>query len=269
MGGVRLQYGLPKLASGHPVPDRLRAPPTIRSYEPGATRVPAVAKNMEERQEFLADIRARLEQAQAVQKHHYDKGHRDVSYKVDDWVLLRLRQRPVASLPQAAAGKLKPRYVGPYRITEMINEVAARLALPPQARLYDVFHVGLLKKFHGVPPEAPPPLPPVHHGAVALEPERAVRRRVAGGVQQVLVHWKGQSPASATWEDVEPFRARYPAFQLEDELPLEEGRDVMSGRYGRVYTRRRRARDVRRAVERAARAARVKRKSRQVAKDRK
>jgi hypothetical protein len=28
----------------------------------------------------------------------------------------------------------------------------------------------------------------------------------------------------------------------------------MSGRYGRVYTRRRRARDVRRAVERAARA---------------
>jgi hypothetical protein len=31
--------------------------------------------------------------------------------------------------------------------------------------------------------------------------------------------------------------------------------DVMSGRYGRVYTRRRRARDVRRAVERAARAA--------------
>jgi hypothetical protein len=56
------------------------------------TRVAAVAKNMEERQEFLADIRARLEQAQTVQKHHYDKAHRDVSYKVDDWVLLRLRQ---------------------------------------------------------------------------------------------------------------------------------------------------------------------------------
>jgi hypothetical protein len=214
--------------------------------------VAAVAKNMEERQEFLADIRARLEQAQTVQKHHYDKAHRDVSYKVNDWVLLRLRQCPVASLPQATSGKLKPRYFGPYRITEMINEVAVRLALPPQARLHDVFHVGLLKKFHGAPPEAPPPLLPVHHDAIAPEPERAVRLRVAQGVQQVLVQWKGQSSASATWEDVEPFHARYPAFQLEDELPLEEGRDVMSGRYGRRYIRRRRARDVRRAEERAA-----------------
>jgi hypothetical protein len=232
-----------------------REPPTIRSYEPGDTRVAAVAKNMEERQEFIADIRARLEQAQAVQKRHYDKAHRAVSYKVDDWVLLRLRQRPVASLPQATTGKLKPRYFGPYRITELINEVAVRLALPPQARLHDVFHVGLLKKFHGTPPDAPPPLPPVHHGAIAPEPERAVRRRLVRGVQQVLVQWKGQSSASATWEDVEPFCARYPAFQLGDELPLEEGRDVMSGRYSRTYTRRRRARDVRRAAERALRTA--------------
>jgi hypothetical protein len=150
-------------------------PPTIRSYESGDTRVVAIAKNMEERHEFLADIHARLEQAQTVQKHHYDKAHRDVLYKVDDWVLLRLRQRPVASLPQATSNKLKPNYFGPYRITEMINEVAVRLALPPQARLHDVFHVGLLKKFHGAPPEAPPPLPPVHHGTIAPEPERAVR----------------------------------------------------------------------------------------------
>jgi hypothetical protein len=102
--------------------------------------------------------------------HHYDKAHRDVSYKVGDWVLLRLRQRPVASLPLATSGKLKPRYFGPYRITEMINEVAVRLALPPQARQHNVFHVGLLKKFHGAPPEAPP-LPPVHHGTIAPKSE--------------------------------------------------------------------------------------------------
>jgi len=57
-----------------------RDPPTIRSYEPGDTRVAAVARSMEERDEFLADIRYRLEQAQAVQKKHYDKLHRHVSY---------------------------------------------------------------------------------------------------------------------------------------------------------------------------------------------
>jgi hypothetical protein len=64
-------------------------------------------------------------------------------------------------------------------------------------------------------------------------------------VRQVLVQWKGESAASATWEDVEPFCAKYPAFQLEDELVLEGGgRDVM---IGRTYSRRRRACDVERA----------------------
>jgi hypothetical protein len=228
-----------------------RDPPSIRSYEPGETRVAAVAKTMEERDEFLADIRARLEQAQAVQKRFYDKGHRQVSYQVGDWALLRLRQRPVSSLPEATSGKLKPRFYGPYRVTELINDVAVRLALPPQARLHDVFHVGLLKKFQGPPPSTTPPLPPVHHGAIVPEPEHAVKLRLARGVRQVLVRWKGESPASATWEDVDEFRVKYPSFQLEDELPLEEGRDVM---WGHKYNRRR-ARDLRRAAERDAHAA--------------
>jgi transposase InsO family protein len=40
-----------------------RDPPSIRSYEPGETRVAAVAKTMAAREEFLADVRYRLEQA--------------------------------------------------------------------------------------------------------------------------------------------------------------------------------------------------------------
>ena len=224
-----------------------RDPPTIRSYEPGDTRVAAVARNMEERDEFLADIRYRLEQAQAVQKKHYDKLHRHVAYQVGDWALLRLRQRAASSIPQAVTGKLKPCYFGPYRIVELINDVAVCLALPPRARLHDVFHIGLLKKFCGPPPDAPPPLPPIHHGASVPEPEGAVRARLARGVRQVLVQWKGESAASATWEDVEAFTAKYPAFQLEDELLLDGGRDVM---WGRTYARNRRARDARRAAAR-------------------
>ena len=228
-----------------------RDPPSIRSYEPGDTRVAAVARTITDRDEFLADVRHRLEQAQQVQKHHYDRTHRDVSYAVGDWVLLRLRHRPVASLPASSTGKLKPRYYGPYRITELINNVAVRLDLPAGARIHDVFHVGVLKKFHGPPPTAPPPLPALHHGAVTTEPARAVRTRLARGVRQVLIQWKGETAASATWEDVDAFLTKFPTFQLEDELPLEGGRDVM---YGRQYVRRHRARDVRRAAERAARA---------------
>ena len=100
----------------------------------------------------------------------------------------RLGSPSAASLPQASTGKLKPRYFGPYRVSELINDVAVRLDLPAGARLHDVFHVGLLKKFQGTPPEAPPPLPAVHHGALVPEPARAVRYRLARGVRQVLIH---------------------------------------------------------------------------------
>jgi hypothetical protein len=205
---------------------------------------------MEEREEFLADVRYRLEQAQATQKWHYDKVHRHITYKVGNWALLRLRQRAASSLPQGVHGKLKPQFFGSYHVTELINKVAVRLALPPRARIHDVFHVGLLKKFQGTTPADPPALPPLHHGVVVPEPARAVRYRLARGVRQVLVEWKGESVASATWEDVEPFYAKYPAFQLEDELVLEGERDVM---IGRTYSRQRRARDVRRDQERSGR----------------
>jgi hypothetical protein len=226
-----------------------RDPPTIRSYEPGETRVAAVARDMEERETFLAEVRHRLEQAQALQKLYYDRQHRPVSYQVGDWALLRLRQRTMASLPQAQPGKLKPRFVGPYRVIELINDVAVRLELPPQARIHDVFHVGVLKKFVGAPPAAPPPLPPIQHGTVTPEPLRVQRARLARGVRQLFVHWRGEPPESATWEDAEAFHEQFPTFQLEDELGLEGGRDVM---WGQTYTRRRRARDIRRAAERAA-----------------
>jgi hypothetical protein len=148
---------------------------------------------------------------------------------VGDWVLLRLRERAASSLPQAPKGKLKPRFVGPYQVTECINPVAVRLALPPRAKLHDVFHVGLLKKFVGAPPATPPPLPPTHHGAVTPKPEQAVRYRLSKGVRQVLIRWKGQSTAGATWEDVADFHDKFPQFQLEDELNVEGGEMSCTG----------------------------------------
>jgi hypothetical protein len=218
---------------------------TIRSYEPGDTRVAAIALDMEARVSFLADVRYRLHQAQEVQKRHYDRLHRQVTYQVGEWVLLRLRQHQAASLPRTTTGKLKPRYVGPYRIVELVNSVAVRLELPPGARLHDVFHIGVIKKFVGTPLATPPALPTILHGAVLPESDRVVNARLARDVRQLLVHWRGKPATSATWEDFDDFRTRYPDFHL------EEGRHVMCVR---TYTRRRRARDIRRAAERAARA---------------
>ena len=53
------------------------------------------------------------------------------------------------------------------------------------------------------------------------EPERAVRARLARGVRQVLIQWKGEPPFSTTWEDIDTFVEHHPTFQLEDELLLQ------------------------------------------------
>jgi len=212
-----------------------RDPPSLRMYDPGEIRVPAVARSLAERDELLADVRLRLEQAQKKMKYHYDKRHRELSFAVGDWAWLRLRHRQASGIIDSSKGKLRPRFFGPYQVVDVVNPVAVRLALPSKARIHDVVHVGLLKPFKGVPPASPPPLPPLHHGAVVLAPERALRARLYRGVHQILVQWQGAPPSSASWEDLAEFQERYPAFQLEDELLHEGGRDVM---WGKVYNRR-------------------------------
>lgn len=156
---------------------------------------------------------------------------------IGDWVWLRLLHRPMASLEPKGRGKLGPKYFGPYKITERIGDVAYRLDLPAGARIHDVFHVGLLKKFYGTPPAQVPSLPPLRHGRVCLEPLQAVRARVARGRHQILVQWKDRPAAEATWEDLEDFRRVHPSFQLGDELLVQGGRDVMVGIH---YSRHRR-----------------------------
>jgi hypothetical protein len=92
-----------------------------------------------------------------------------------------------------------------------------------------VFHVGLLKKFVGTPPSAPPALPQIHNGAAMPEPEHVLLSRLAKGVRQLLIHWKGVTAALAMWEDVDSFIDRYPGFQLEDELLVEGGGEMSCG----------------------------------------
>ena len=46
-------------------------------------------------------------------------------------------------------GKLSPRFIGLYEVLERIGPMAYQLALPPElAKLHDVFHVSMLRKYH-------------------------------------------------------------------------------------------------------------------------
>jgi hypothetical protein len=57
--------------------------------------------------------------------------------------------------------------------------------------------------------------------------ERVLRAQLRRGDWKLLVKWHGLPDDDATWEPLEDFKARYLDVQLEDELFVRAGRDVM------------------------------------------
>ena len=53
---------------------------------------------------------------------------------------LKLKDKP---------GKLRPQYVGPFKVLQMVGRNAAKLELPPGIKVHPVFNVALLKRYHG------------------------------------------------------------------------------------------------------------------------
>lgn len=117
LGGILLQF---VLSAGHQdaPPFELvygRPPPSIRMYAPGDARLPAVERAMKDRDEFLAEVRDRLEQSQQHYNTVYDRCHRPVEFVPGQWVWLRVLHRLVASLQVQGWGKLGPKFLGPIK----------------------------------------------------------------------------------------------------------------------------------------------------------
>jgi hypothetical protein len=91
-----------------------------------------------------------------------------------------------------------------------------------------VFHVGLLKPHREEPSSTPGVMPPLLHGRILPDPETAVRAEQWRGVWYICIKWRGLPDEDATWEQLEEFRGHYPDFQLEDELFVQVGKDVMT-----------------------------------------
>jgi hypothetical protein len=91
-------------------------------------------------------IRESLKVAQSRQKSYVDKRRRDPSFKIGDFVYLKVSPRR-GIYRFKVKGKLAPRYVGPFKIVDHKGEVAYQLELPPQSSdVHNVFHVSQLKK---------------------------------------------------------------------------------------------------------------------------
>ncbi|WVZ75692.1 hypothetical protein U9M48_023727 [Paspalum notatum var. saurae] len=194
---------------------RCRTP--LNWSEPGerVTFGPDLVTQAEEQVKFIHD---NLKRAQSRQKSYSDKRRRPLVFEKGDHVYLRVL--PMKGVHRfGVKGKLAPRYVGPFKITEQCGPVAYRLELPPHlTAVHDVFHVSQLKKCLRVPEEV------IDTSQIQIQPDltyqeqpirildqkqRATRRRT---INFYKVQWSNHSEEEATWEQEEFLRTKYPGF---------------------------------------------------------
>jgi hypothetical protein len=211
-----------------------REPPPLIPYQQGATATPTTEEMFRERDCFLAEVRDRLLQALEHARRFYDGHHSDLEFKVGDWVWLRLLHRQAQSLFNRPEGKLGPRYAGPFQVLERIGSVAYRLELPKGAYIHDVMLSmwDSSNPFRGSPPVLPRALPMMEN--VGFCPYHRKFSKLNFSVVNGT-SWSSGMKSSQSKPHGSPYISSYPQFQLEDELFVEGGRYVMTGK---VYVRR-------------------------------
>ncbi|WVZ93215.1 hypothetical protein U9M48_039213 [Paspalum notatum var. saurae] len=96
-------------------------------------------------------VRENLRVARSGRKSYADVRRRDLTFKVDDFVYLKVS--PMRGIRRFnMKGKPAPRYIGPFKIVERKVGVATK-----PIGIHNVFHVSQLKKCLRVPEEQAPP----------------------------------------------------------------------------------------------------------------
>jgi hypothetical protein len=151
--------------------------------------------------EAVKKAKAAMEAAQQRQKAYADRRRCDVEFSVGQEVLLSTTNiRPKFK----GSSKLLPKWIGPYKVTEVINPVAYRLELPETLKLHSVFHASLLKPYKKDGNVKPPPLPEMIDGEYEYEVEAILSHRFKRGNKlEFLVRWLGYGHEHDTWEPEE------------------------------------------------------------------
>lgn len=141
-----------------------------------------------------------MEAAQQRQKHYADAKRKPVKFEIDQLVWLSTKNLTLAS---TGARKFMPRFVGPFKVIAIINEVAVKLELPPTMKIHDVFHVALLKPFKTDGRQALPPPPVIINGQEEFLVEQILqhRQRKRGNktITEYLVKWVNEGPEHNDW----------------------------------------------------------------------
>lgn len=102
---------------------------------------------VQEMTEKILQIKQSLQAVRDRQKSYADVGRKPMEFQVGDRVMLKVSSWK-GMVRFGKRGKLKPQYVGPFKMLERIGLVAYKLELPEElSRIHDTFHVSNLKKY--------------------------------------------------------------------------------------------------------------------------
>jgi hypothetical protein len=181
---------------------------------------PAAVDRIKQLQRSLAEAKKCLLLAQQRQAHYADQHRRELTFALGDQVMLsttNLRLKVAEQTP-----KLMSKFIGPFKVLQIISPVAYRIELPPTLSIHPVFHVSRLKPYRDgqeefplrdAPPARPPPeiLP---DGEQAWEVDRIVARRERkygrGKRIEYLVLWKDFPEHEKTWEPASSLMSQVP-----------------------------------------------------------
>ncbi|GKF16486.1 putative reverse transcriptase domain-containing protein [Tanacetum coccineum] len=99
-----------------------------------------------------AEIKQRIQAARDQQKSYVNLKRKPMNFQVRDSVMLKVSPwKGVVHFGKP--GKLNPRYVGPFKVSEKVGSVAYKLELPQElSRVHNTFHVSNLNKCYADKP---------------------------------------------------------------------------------------------------------------------
>ncbi|WVZ91472.1 hypothetical protein U9M48_037638 [Paspalum notatum var. saurae] len=151
-------------------------------------------------EEQVRFIRINLKRARSRQKSYSDRRRRPLVFKEGDHVYLRVS--PMKGVHRfGVKGKLAPRYVGPFKISEKCGPVAYRLELPPRlAAVHDIFHVACecRGRDRHIPSSIEPDL--TYEAGPVKVPDQKQRSTRRNTVTMYKVQWSEHTEEEATWE---------------------------------------------------------------------
>ena len=183
-------------------------------YGEGRRVIQTVQDFLDQRNEDLRLARNALILAQQRMKQYHDTKVRPVNLKKGDRVWLSTRRGTdharIKYPGMAEASSLSPSRIGPFKITEKVNENAFRLKLPYSIKIHPVVHARYLtlckpsEAFTDSRKQEPEPPVTMDDGRVEYEVDKLVGKRVIArgrGIRtEYLVKWKGYGDEETSWE---------------------------------------------------------------------